>query len=253
MSAPVWKWLQHRNDRWHAWALGARSTACGRINLEHLRAHPAKSIVRSPSVDGLWCAACAKKAQMFRSVERDVTVSRWLAHLRLDLTRSHIRVAEKTLVSLAGFLARLGPPDEAAAVQVWNDARPVLFAVSYTKRAARTVATVPHLAEVLKYLDVSGQGVARIAEGVRTWREVTGRAIGTDRFHAVRVVQVMHQVPAVRPYLEHLKKRGLVHFAAVFHPNTLERARKDASLRGTFSGANTYWDNTTQDLHIVLD
>jgi hypothetical protein len=36
-------------------------------------------------------------------------------------------------------------------------------------------------------------------------------------------------------YIRHHKDKGFSHIAAMFHPNTLERAKNDPALRGVFT------------------
>ena len=58
----------------------------------------------------------------------------------------------------------------------------------------------------------------------------------------------MLAIPAPDPYIQHLHSKGLTNLALMFHPNTLERRKKDSAVRGVFSGGGDYWEQASDQI-----
>lgn len=240
---------------------------CGRVNIEHLRESPAIKIAGAPvDEEGAGfieiCGTCARKTnfdyQPPAPAVGDATQAAWMGHLRRHLTRVHVRVADATVQELASRLAEVGAPESEEAREVFDQIRVLLLTPTFKrvkgpKGRTTTLTTLPHLKETLKKLPPRRGILIQIAAALRTWRLITHRDPTADRFRSDRVIETMLQIPSPEAYIKHLNSRGLPHLAAMFHPNTLARAKNEASLRGLFAGSNEYWDNSTAQLNIVRD
>lgn len=244
--------------RWHAWPRGGRRSLCGTVTVEHLRDHPASSIVQAPPADGDFCQSCRKKAGVLAESVGTGPIAEWSGHLRRHLTRVRARAADATIQELSELLAEVGSPDSQEAREVFDQVRVLLLTpMRRTARAANgrtlTFVTLPYLKDTIAKLPPRVGALAKIATALRCWRTITHRDPTADRFRPDRVVEVMLQLPTPEPYIQHLVSRGLPHLAAMFHPNTLERAKKETALRGLFAGTNDYWNETASQLNIVTE
>lgn len=244
--------------KWHAWPLTGRRTLCGTVTVEHLRESPAQRIERTPPVDADFCQNCKRKAGIVTPSSLAATEAAWMGHLRRHLTRVRVRVAEATLVELAGLLAEVGAPESSAGRDVFDQVRSLLLTpMRRTSRSAAgrtvTVVTLPYLKETIAKLPPRTGALTQIAAALRCYRTITRRDPTTDRFRPDRVVEVMLQLPTPEPYIRHLLDRGLPHLAAMFHPNTLARAKRETALRGLFAGTNDYWTDTSQQLNVITE
>lgn len=256
-------WVRVHARVWHAWPKGGRRSLCGRLNVEHLREASAAALQLQssrPSMDQQLCATCGKKsgATIAAPTAPNEIAAAWRLHLGLYLQRAHVRTSSAVVALLADRLAEIGPPTDAEAQAIFNQVRCLLLRPLTQRRARRdgratTTRTLPHVKAALEAIPARHGALRDIATTVRTWHEITQRPIEVESFHPVRVVTTMVQVPAPAPYIRHLVSRGLVALAVVFHPNTLERARKDPALRGLFAGSVDYWNRTSDQLRIVRD
>lgn len=250
-----------RNGKWHAWPKGGRRSMCGRINVEHLRETPAEKIVTTLPSDAIVCTTCGKKTHLAPAPVsgQDAIIGAWLGHLRRHLTRVHLKVSEANLQLLAERLAEVGPPDTKEAQDVFEQVRILLLTPHFSRvQSARgrttTVRTLPHLKEALSKLPPTTKALARVAATLRMWRNITQRDPSADRFRADRVIEVMLQLPpGAEAYIQHLHAREFSHLSSMFHPNTLERSKKDTALRGLFAGSTEYWNQSEDQLNIVTD
>lgn len=254
------KWILNRNQTWHAWPLGGRSTLCGSINAEDLRLRPAAAIADSPTVGEKVCVSCSRKAGYVASaVCADATTGAWIGVINRYLKRSHVRVADDIVAELARRLAELGAPEQPEASNAFSMLQPLLLKPHRERKryefsgTERTVSTIPHLREALESLPKEAGSLRTVVEALRAWQNVTRRDPYVEKFRKDRVVSVMTQVPNPELYVKHLLGRGLPTLAAMFHPNTLERAKHDTALRGMFSGSGGYWAQASAQLHIVED
>ncbi len=251
-------WIQTGGGKWHVWPTGGRRSICGRLNVEHLRARPAKSITATPpDASADVCADCARKAHRPRPVHPEEQIEAWMGIIRRHLLRVRVRVADVTVAELARRLAEIGSPETAEAREVFEQVRVLLLRPTATRvRGAKktmTISTIPYLKEALAKLPAHAGALTEVAAAMRCWRAITQRDPTADRFRPDRVIETMFQVPVLEPYIRHLNAKGLPHLASMFHPNTLARAKRDTALRGLFTGSNTYWDATAEQLNIVRD
>lgn len=258
------RWILTHSNKWHAWPQGGRSTICGRVNIEHLRQSPAIKIGGEPvQGEGAVCTTCGRKTRYAPPAAQsvaDANAALWLGHLRRHVTRVHVRAAKGTLEALAARLSLVGSPDTPEGLEVFEQVR-VLLLTPVAQRTARlrrdgnhtVIMTLPHLKAALKALPPTRDAILHVTRALRSYRNITHRDPTADRFKADRVIETMLQIPAPDQYITHLNERGLPYLAAMFHPNTLDRAKKEPALRGLFAGSNEYWDNTADQLRIVSD
>jgi hypothetical protein len=151
-------------------------------------------------------------------------------------------------------LADVGTPSDPEAVAVYEQLRTLLLTPRFRRRNGRSTLQITHLREALDALPPDAAVLRQVAETMRLWQKITGRSVKQDRFQADRVIKTMLEVPEPEAYIRHLDAQGLPHFAAMFHPNTLERARKAPALRGVFDARNTeYWQQLRGQLNVVED
>lgn len=254
------QWIQVQNKTWHAWPMGGRRTCCGRVNVEHLRAQPARAI-RPAVPEGhrvVVCKACEHSTAdvMPRSPGASTVVLQWERYLWRCLERTRARVPHAVLRTLAERLAEAGTPLDPAACELYVEVQALMLRpVRMRPRGStKTITTIPHLQAAVNLLPVNEQALARIAHAIRCWRQVTQREVNSDeRYHTDRVITTMLQIPDPALYIQHLHDRGLQNIAVIFHPNTLARARKDTALRGIFAGSHAYWERTSSQLNVLRD
>lgn len=247
-------WLLMPSGTWHAWPPAGLRTLCGRVNVEHLRLRPATKIHGEPPEEGR-CVSCAKKAGLVMARSHpDPTTAAWIGLLQLHLRRARIHQAPTTAIEhLAELLAEVGSPGSAEGCDVFEQSALLLLKPTWVRAGNRTIVTLPHLKATLALLPLKSGALLRVANTVRDWRTITQRDLTTDNFRTDRVVATMLQLPVAAPYIQHLHSRGLSHLAAVFHPNTLERAKHHPTLRGLFAGSTEYWEHTESQLNIIRD
>ncbi len=258
-------WVLTASGKWHAWPQSGRSTLCGRVNAEHLRSNPALEIRHQAPADGVHCRTCTRKSGgVIRTTTAvpslDATGAEWVGLLRRHLARTHLNVPDRHLEALARRLNEVGPVTATEAQDVFAQVCALFLTPSVFRgarradgRAAKSVRGLPHLKGALALIPTTNGALTTLAGIVRIWREVTRRDPANERFNAERVIETMLQVPNAEAYIRHLHARELSHLAAMFHPNTLERARKDPALRGMFGGSTEYWQHTAVDLNIITD
>jgi len=147
---------------------------------------------------------------------------------------------------LANILATTadGPPGSDRGAALWRIAAPLLL-LPWWKRRGSFAAAVRIL-----FQECDG-GLAKVLHAATVWQKTTNRRFEDDLYKTDRVLEVMLQVPDPEPYVRHLKSRGLEHLAAVFHPNTLARAKTEAGLRGVFNKTNEYWNEAKDHITVV--
>lgn len=269
-------WIQTVSGKWHHWPYGARAAACGTVTAATLKVSPAIRAYHAlpPEAEAAACRTCLKadvasSQQVATGSPREAgadpgassaaaqTSLRWIGYLRAHCTRVHVKVAARDLTALADLLTEVGTPDDAAAQDVYRQVTallltPVRIRTRDARGRPRTQLTIPHLKDAVAKLPPRAGALAHVASALRCWRAVMGRQ-DPGRFNAEQVIEVMLQVPAPEPYVAHLKARGFDFLGAMFHPNTLARARKDGALRGIFQGSPEYWAATLGQLHVVTE
>lgn len=256
------QWVLMSTGKWHAWPKGGRKTMCGRVNAEHLRDRPAVRIIKEPpAISEDRCASCAKAVLGPAALPADVseTAAAWVGHLRRHLTRARIKAADAVVQALAERLGEVGGPDDDAAREVFEQVKGLLLRPHFlrTRGAAgkeRTISTLPHLKDALTKLPPNTGALQQVAVTLRLWRSITNRDPHADRFKADQVIDTILKLPPnPEAYIRRLSEKGLPHLAAMFHPNTLERAKHDTALRGLFAGSSAYWNDTSEALNIVTE
>lgn len=254
------RWILNGNDKWHAWPVKGRSTFCGTINLEDLRQRPAKAVAEAPDHAGKVCVSCARKTNYVRvgSVDgADPTASAWAGAIRRYLKHKHMRAGIEAVDELARRMAEVGPPEDLSASRTFALIQPLLLHPLREQRQdavgrVRTVSSLPFLKASLALLPSDRGAVKVLADVMNTWQQITRRDPYTEKFRPDRVVGVMLQVPDPAQYINRLAGR-LPTLAAIFHPSTLERAKRDAALRGMFAGNTAQWVAQSGQLHILED
>lgn len=251
------KWLQGSTGKWHAWPRGGRRSLCGTLTVEHLRAQPAIQITEVFPEGQDLCQSCRRAACVVDPKDSVQGVAgAWVGLLRRHMAHVHVRIAEATLRELANRLAEVGSPDSAEAREVYNQIKSLFLTPlrRTTKKNGKTltIVTLPYLTEAVAKLPPNTHALEQIASTLRTWRSITQRDPSIDRCRPDLVVEVMLQLPSKpESYIRHLNARGLPNLAAMFHPNTLQRAKKETSLRGMFAGTTEYWNDTEDQLNII--
>lgn len=254
------RWILRLNNTWHCWPTRGRSTYCGRINVEHLRVTPAVAITDAPALDGKICTACARKSGYVSPAATcaDASTGAWIGVISRHLIHVNVRVAADSVGELARRIAEVGSPGDAEARELFERIRPVLLRPVWVKKKylsgkERSTASVPHLKESLALLPPEPGALRKVAAAITAWQQVTRRDPMVEKYNLARVIGAMLSVPDPTLYVTHLHGRGLPTLAAMFHPNTLERARRETALRGMFAGGSQYWQNTMSQLHIIED
>lgn len=257
MARPRIYWICVRTRKWHAWTTGGRRSSCTHVTLDDLEQYPATAVHRSaPTAKMLpdLCRVCARKHHVSitsTAAPLPAHAAAWLGYLKRHVTHERLTVAQCDLAKLALLLEEVGPPNDCDALQVFAHIRTLMLTPQRyaTRRGARRA--IPKLQQTLQHLRPNTQALVRIAKAMTCWQTVTGRNVMAERFSPARVVEVILQVPAPAPYIQHLQERGFSHFGAVFHPNTLARAQTEASLRGVFGGSGDYWEQTRGQLQVI--
>lgn len=255
------KWIQNQNHTWHAWPLRGQSTYCGRIDTHHLRRFPAAAITDLPDADGRICKACGREARYVKPpmIGGDAIAAAWTGLISRHLTHSRIKVSEHSVSMLAVKLAEIGSPSEPEARELFTQLQVILLKPTWIRKTnalGRTTQapTLPGLKESLEAIGNTPGALRTVAQALSAWQAATGRDLHTEKFNAARVMGTMLQIPDPARYVAHLLTSRLVPtLAAMFHPNTLERAKRDTALRGMFAGSSQYWDSTSSQLHIIRD
>lgn len=251
MTPPVF-WVK-TSTAWHAWIRGASHAVCGRITSAMLQQGQCDVRQAVTTADTI-CRTCTNKLGVVippaPSAPKGVA-GQWQGFIQRHLRLVGLRAQAGDVEALAALLAEQGPP--AGDNETWQAVRDLLLAPHYVKDATgRRRATLLGLHNAVAALQAPG-ALPRVTRALQAWRATTGRTVTHDRCNSGQVVQVMLLVPDVAPYVQHLKGRGLEHLAAVFHPNTFERAKRDANLRGLFASSGAYWDANQDRIRVVTD
>jgi len=245
-------WILVHTGRWHAWHTGGQKSVCGVLNVQDLKEHPPSAIERelAPVNRTAVCRVCAKALGLPRLNGPKGVQAAWFGFLKRHLERKFVRASDRDLITLAGLLAEVGKPDEPEAQEIFRQMQTLLLTPHRVSVGGGRMVTITAIRDALGALQAVPDALRKISAALSTWRRITQRG-DLDKFKPAQVIAVMLQLPDVEAYVRHLKARGLEHLAAVSHPNTLERAKKDPGLRGTFSGSPDFWQSTQSQLHIV--
>ncbi len=249
-------WIQTSTGKWHAWSAGKTATMCNRIDADDLRKYPAQRISVELPQDQDVCVLCAKRTGI-TSCSMDPITSAWIVVIRMHLSHIHARLHDKLIIQMAQRLGEVGMPNSYEGKQVFDEIKFLLLRPLRESRRSvtghcRTISTFPHLKDALEKIP-NAQALQQVALAIRAWRNLASSDPSTQRFRPDRVIDTILQIPEPDPYIRHLKARGLHALAAIFHPNTLERAKKDPALRGLFSGSSDYWNATASQLNVITE
>ncbi|KKN36940.1 hypothetical protein LCGC14_0768630 [marine sediment metagenome] len=237
---------------------------CSTVSVITLRATPAKNIVHTLPEGARICKSCARALGPGAELPRvkkptlDPQTVDWLREVNTHLARFHLVVAEPVRRKLAKRLSALGPLTSPDAVDAYNQIRVLLLTPRRHRRDKGHAGgmKIVGLSKALDALPPDAKSLHHVAESMRLWRHITGRSVDqSERFRADTVITSMLQVPSPEAYIRHLHTSGFSSLAGMFHPNTLERRRKDASLRGVFAGSEDYMQHTAAqlDAQVVKD
>lgn len=189
------------------------------------------------------------------------SVLSWKNQLVLTCSKLHIRVlqlepekaSEKTdgrvtlgdLIFFAGLLALVGTKKDEEAQVAHNILKYLLLVPQRTPRIRPALEAIPP----------TRGGVLRIVWAAQAFVRVTGRTLEQDYVKVDQVIKVMAQVSDPEAYVKHVSRQsGLFKLGVIFHPGTLESAKK--VLRGAFAappGEPSYWERTEGQLNIIRD
>lgn len=249
-------WLRYRTGTWHAWRRGAGASVCGRLNVEDLRRHPATATgVAVPRGHGRTpCAACAARLSIrLTAPGGPPDVAAWERLVRTRARRAHVTPRDADVRGFAEVLAQVGKPGDAEAVQVFEAVAAVVMRPVRKTRRGQQYTVYPGFREALAKIPRGDPGrVRHVALAIESWRRITGRDPAAERCRPDVVVETALAVPNPEAYVRHLAARGLDALAAVYHPNTLRRARGE--LRGMFwDGARGGDDDPLRGVEVVRD
>lgn len=248
-------WILSNAETWHAWKQHHHATVCGRIDVDHLRKYPARKISQDLPVNQNVCTSCLRKTGAAISSAGPVA-AQWIALIKRHQKHIHARVHEKLIVEMSERLTEIGSPSSLEGQEAFDYVKLVFIRPLYDRKTnslghTKSYATFPYLKDALAKLTPGS--FQRIITALRYWRNTTNGDLSRARFRPDNIVEAILTLPAPEPYIRHMHAQGLSSFALIFHPNTIERARKDTALRGLFSGSTEYWTETADQLNIVTD
>lgn len=253
------KWILTRNGKWHAWPHGGQTTLCGTINLHTIRTHPARQVSRTiPEEDPRFpiCQRCRSKVGIPKAqLASGSPQNRWMGHLRAHTRRIHVRVSERDLGVLGTLLDEIGPPGTPEGQEIFRAVRILLLSPVRSQTAGgRSVTRLPRLRSTLDLLSQRPGSLRHVATAFLVWERLSPQS-GPGHFKPDQVATVMLALSTagVEVYVQRVVSGGITALGAVFHPNTLDRAKRTGAIRGIFRGTETYWNQTRDQLRIVSD
>ena len=250
MSSAVLHWVLYPTKRkWHAWRTGEKECICGTLTVAHLKEHALSGVVNELSDEQVPCGSCRRILERGNS-----PASAWIGFIRRHIKHQHCAMpAQDDLDAVAELLIETGPPDDPAAVELFEQIKTLLLTpMRFKTETGRERRRIVGLKESLALLAPRSGSLAAVAAIFRCWRTVMGRQ-DPGHFRADRVIEGMLQVPEPEAYLQYCKTNGLEPLGVAFHPNVLARAKREPALRGMFGGSGEYWKSTAGQLNIVTD
>ncbi len=248
-------WIRWSKGKWHAWPYGGRRSLCGGRAYADLLSSPVHAVETSlsPFAAREACARCLRltgpeQREDRSSASKGTYAEEWRGVLTARARGRRVVGAKENLDLLASRLAEVGSPSQEYPRNVGEN---VILVVAVPLRD-RTLTLFPYVKAVVALLP-GRESLVHVARAVERWREITGRDPRSERFRPDTVISTMLQVPTPEPYVRHLHSKGWSSLAQMWHPNTLEAAKKDPHLRGTFGGTPDYWARTQNDLVIVRE
>jgi len=233
---------------WHAWARGDEQTLCHKVTSEKLQRKPAKAISEEAPTKSQ-CSFCRRILLP--------TTRAWMVIINRHLERVRGRLAIDTHVAIAERLATIGPPAEQRAINAYSYVRDLLLTPQVrSNKHGKPYHTFTGIADALKLLPLEDPSkLQHVIASADLWQRITGRALSRDkRFQRPRAIETMLEIPFtdMGAYIRYLRDAGLTNFAAVFHPNTLERVKHSGSMRAAFDKDNAdYWEETKEQLNVI--
>ncbi len=260
-------WILRHTGKWHAWERGANKSLCGTITEYDLRMYPAKDIYREAALPAghVRCMRCTNKmtptqiAACLVHENNSPEVNDWIGLIRRHLAHKRVSLAKQKVVALAQRLAKIGTPQEPKARIAYERIKALLLTPRFRRvnsgSYSRNLRVLPEVAQVIELLPLEDeQAMQKVVTTLTLWQKITKRNVAHDNGRPAQIVKTILDVQQPEAYIEHLAGRGIDHLAAVFHPNTFNRAKKETSLRGAFDkdGAE-YWEELKGQLNVVSD
>lgn len=163
---------------------------------------------------------------MSRSVSRvpklpSPSVLQWLRRLFFACKERSVVKDKDSLLKLAGLLALCGPPEQNA--EVYHTYVEVFI---HPKRR-------PYWSTAVSEIEATAEVVRRIPAAVAAFTKISGTTVPKS-FKLINFVQVAVQLTDPEQYVLAVKRSGLDHFGATFHPNTFRSIQ--GTLRGVYGG-----------------
>jgi hypothetical protein len=233
------RWLQLQSRTWHAWKQGDPGSVCGVVSVEHIRTNPARAVADRPPPPDTWdtdpvCLSCIKRLGWTMGKTAEEIADLWVSKIKMNARRARTKIKLEDAEDFADLLARVGPPGTAAADAIFNEVASVLLRPVRSSARGQAWSTFPRFREAVALIPPSREKLEHLAATIRAWRQITGRLPDRDKFNTERVIQTMLQVPEPEAYVKRLAEQGMTPLGVVFHPNTLDGARRDPGLRGIF-------------------
>lgn len=251
-------------NKWHAWPSGGQASVCTHLTKLRLAQNPAKKIQQAvPTADDHpICKTCAAKTGVQATQPQDLNEieTAWVRHIGIHLARiakGHGRGDAHTKIKrlIAIRLATIGPPSDPEALAVYEQIQMLVLTPRRIQGARRstTTLTYKYVKEALDMLPPDPAKLRHVATTMKLWRQITGQNVSTSsKFHADTVIRSMLQISNPEAYIRHLEEQGFNSLAGMFHPNTLERAKRDTSLRGAFDNQDAqYWETLKNQVKVV--
>lgn len=253
-------WIFGRTKKWHAWPVRGEGSLCGAVTAQQVREALQKrqlEISDTPPVQTgrNLCELCRRKAGVVAETKGlSADAALWMPHLLAHGTRMRVNYPRDELEELAERLATIGPPTSLEAQTVYMQLQKlILTPLAVSVGSGRRDVKSFHLRAAVQALPPSATALRQVANALKIWSRVTGRGLVREKLSPATVLQVMLEVPQLEPYVSRLHAQGMSNLRAMFHPSTLEWARKDPTLRGMFAGTDAYWDKTADTLNVVAE
>lgn len=179
-------------------------------------------------------------------------VRQWETYVRARLGMKHLtNVHDDNVTRIAALLTLMGPPRSARGDLAFRAFSDLLFA---TRGSSAQYGQVPGLRDALDALPPDPESLIRVVVAVVTFQQIHGSLSDPkrSRFNTRRVIEVMLQLPDPKTYVENLAERGFDHPGAVFHENTLKRARTTMrGVFGRFEGEEDYWSSIETKINLI--
>lgn len=157
-------------------------------------------------------------------------VVRWVRHIERGFEAEYMQPPRRgVLQKMAGLIAIVGQPDDDVARQTYHAFISVFANRKRRNKWYKTVDLIP----------ADRQRILRITNCVKEYiqqiQKNTDVELTNANFKLDKVVKVMLEIPEAAPYIDWCRDEGIYHPGAIFHKNTLKRAKNE--LQGVFGYA----------------